>query len=270
MIFDFLFKKGKKIGLALGSGGPRGLAHIGVIKTLVKNNIPIDYIAGTSAGALIGGIYCATKDIDLLEKIVNNFDSRNFLQIISDPFFKSGLLRGGKAIKFLEEIVGDIDIVDLLIPFNAVATNFYSGKPYVFSKGKLTESIRASSSIPFIFTPVAKDNTLLIDGASSQPVPTEVVRKMGADIVIGVSLDTHIKEEKSLKRPSVLEMAQVSLSIIRDNLAEENLNHADIKIRPNVQNISPFDLGKFINGEQIIIKGEIATEAILPVLKKLL
>jgi len=136
-----------KIGLALGSGGPRGLAHIGVIKTLVENNIPIDFIAGASAGALVGGAYAATKNIKTIEKIALQVNRRQILSLI-DPTWKHGLIKGIKIERFIENYIGKISFKDLKIPFSAIATDIRTGEMVLMNQGRVASAIRASISIP--------------------------------------------------------------------------------------------------------------------------
>jgi NTE family protein len=161
----------KKIGLALGCGGARGLAHIGVIKTLVKNNIPIDYIAGSSIGALIGSLYAATLDILQVEKWFLELTYKDLIKVLLDPSLHSGLIKGEKFINFLQSKIGVRKIEELKIPFRAVATDLFTGKAVVFKKGDLGLAIRSSCAVPFLFSPVISGDKCLVDGGISMPVP---------------------------------------------------------------------------------------------------
>jgi len=255
----------KKIGLALGGGGSRGLAHIGVIKTLKKNNLPIDFIAGTSIGAMVGGFYAAGLTIEKIEAIALETDWRKIFSLL-DPRLKHGLIGGDKVKKYIAGYVGDKKIEDLKIPFAAIATDLKTGEVVVLKKGEIAQAIRASVSVPLFFKPVEIDGKTLADGGLSAPVPVEEVRAMGADIVIAVNLDKHYHDETW--RPGWLDIANNSLDILRHHLARLNSAQADIVIE--------IDVGKnnywyqFTDGQDKILSGERAAEKILPRLKKLL
>ncbi len=259
-------KQRKKIGLALGSGGLKGLAHIGVIKVLEKNNIPIDFIAGTSAGAIIGGIYASQGNISDAEKLAQQLSYQDLIRVFFDPRLHLGLVKGQKAIKFLEKYINDIKIEDLRIPFQAVTSDIQTGEIVVLDKGKLSMAIRASSSVPFIFEPIKYNGHYLIDGGASQPVPVKTVRKMGADIVIAVNLDTAFFSS-SLQRFTIVSLLRNSVNLLRYHLAKENIKEADIVINPNIPDIAWTRITK---GKKLISLGEKATEEIIPALKKLL
>lgn len=261
-------KQRKKIGLALGSGGLRGLAHIGVIKVLERNNIPIDFIAGTSIGAIVGGIYAQKGNISDIEKLAQRFSYRDLINIFFDPKLHLGLVKGQKAQKFLENFIGDTKIEDLRIPFRAVATDLYTGEVVTFDKGKLSLAIRASSCMPFVFEPVKYNNYYLVDGGVSQPVPVKTARKMGADIVIAVNLDTTFFSSPSQKRFTIVGLLRDSVNLLRYHLAKENVKEADIVINPDVPDISWWT--RLNEGKKIIALGEKAAEKTIPLLKKLL
>lgn len=174
-----------KIGLALSGGAAKGLAHIGAIKALEEAGIQIDYIAGSSMGALIGAAYASGIPIDTLEKIVTNTDL-NFAKLFDPRLFQPGLIKGNKVKKFLYTLYGDKNIEDLPIPFAATATDIKTGKLYVINKGSLAEAVRASISVPIVFTPLQYKEAFLVDGGVVNPVPIDVVREMGAEHIIAV------------------------------------------------------------------------------------
>jgi NTE family protein len=180
-----MVKKVKKIGLALGGGAARGWSHIGVIRVLEKAGIPIDYIAGTSIGSLIGGVYASGK-MDALEDLALKLDVKKVMGYLDMAYSKNGLLDGKKVKTLLSGHFTKKRIEDVRIPFIAVATDIETGKEIQFKSGNLVEAIRASISIPGIFTPVKKGKMYLVDGGLVNPVPVNVVRQMGADIVIAV------------------------------------------------------------------------------------
>lgn len=259
-------KRHKKIGLALGSGGLKGFAHIGVLKVLEENHIPIDYIAGTSAGAIIGGLYAMNSSILLAEKLAQQLDYQDLIKVFFDPRLHLGLVGGDNATQFLEQYIGNTKIEDLKIPFRAIASDIQTGQIVIFDKGKLSTALRASSSVPFIFTPVHYRGHYLIDGGASQPVPAETVKKMGADIVIAVNLDDSYFAESSAKI-TMTGLLKNSINLLHYQLSKENVKNADIVINPEVPDISWLRIKR---AKQLIKKGEEATRKVIPHLLKLL
>jgi len=266
--------KRKTIGLALGSGGWRGLAHIGVIKELKDNGIPIDYIAGCSAGSLIGGLYSYFENTDKIEETINGLTYRSLYKILLEPERHAGILKGKRVIEFLESYIGQTKIEDLNIPFTAISADLFSAKTVELKKGKLSTAIRASSSIPLIFKPVRKRGQLLIDGATVMPVPVSTVKKMGADIVIAVNLYNNIFPFKMeyLKKPrlNLLAISRIGYQMVLYNLALENCKKADIVINPIIPE-GYFNIFKnFINNRTTIKDGREAAKKVIPQIKKIL
>jgi NTE family protein len=188
MVLDFIkgWKKEKKIGLALGSGAARGWAHIGVLRYLNEAGIKVDYIAGTSIGALVGASFSLGK-VDALEQFALHLDWRQILSFLDVTFPASGLIEGKKISEFVQEHLQETAVMEKMsIPFCAVATDLNSGIEVCLAAGDLLEAIRASISIPGIFTPVKSEGKLLVDGGLVNPVPVSVVRQMGAEFVIAV------------------------------------------------------------------------------------
>ncbi len=259
-----------KIGLALGSGGAKGLAHIGVIKTLEKNNIPIDFIAGSSIGALIGGFYSATKNIDWVEKIALSTNWRQLLSLI-DPSLQKGLIGGEKIKKFIEHHIGKVKFQNLKIPFSAITTDLKTGEIISINQSEVAPAIRASISIPLIFKPVKQGEKLLADGGLSLPVPVETTRKMGAELVIAVNLDAdYFAPNKNNNKStfSFYKIANNSINILRYHLALCNVKDADITIEPKLGGIVHWN--KFLNGKELISAGEKAMKTNLSQLKNIL
>lgn len=181
------FKKSNlKIGLVLSGGAAKGLAHIGVIKALEESGIIVDYIAGSSMGALVGAAYASGVPIDTLEKIAVNTDWKTIAKLFVPGLSPSGLVDGKRVKEFLASIYGDTRIEDCPIPFAATAADIFTGKLYTINRGSLLEAVRASISIPVVFTPVKYQDILLVDGGLVDPVPIDVVKEMGADYIIAV------------------------------------------------------------------------------------
>lgn len=264
----FFHKKQIKIGLALGSGGARGLAHIGVLKALEKHNIKIDFIAGTSAGSLIGGLY-ASLGLPKIIELVNEVNYQNLVSLFADPLMRSGFFKKDRIIDYLNKQIKDIQIENLPIKFAAVATNINTGKTQAISSGDLTLAIRASSSVPVVLQPQKIHNDYFIDGGVSLPVPCRVVREMGADIVIGVNVYPGFKlvRHQGTKEPGVVDQLKTSLDLLLYNLSIENLKDADIAIDINDMDVTTFD---FVSGKKAIEIGLNKTNAVLFKTKRLL
>jgi len=187
-----------RIGLALGSGSARGLAHLGVIRAIRDAGIEVDFIAGTSMGALIGAIHAAGK-LDELEATFLTFDWKRTASFFDVVLPKSGLLDGARVSELVRAHIHADSIEALPKPFAAVATDIVSGEEVVIRSGDVIEAVRASLSVPGIFTPVRSNGRILVDGGITNPVPVSVARAMGADIVIAVDLNREIVAGKNLK-----------------------------------------------------------------------
>jgi len=268
MVINIMAKsKQPKIGLALGSGGPKGLSHIGIIKVLEKNNIPIDFIAGVSIGSVVGGFYAYTKNIEKIEEIALSNNWRHTLSLFFDPSLSQGLINGRKIKIFIENIIGKIHFKDLKIPFSVVTTDIKTGKAVIMDKGEVATAIRASSSIPLIFKPVKLGNSLLVDGGLSIPVPAGVVRGMGADIVIAVNLDADYFSDIQDSNFGFYRIANNSIKLLRYNLSSSNIRDADIIINPKVGKVG---WNKFIDSKSVILAGEEAMQLSILQLKELI
>ncbi len=259
------------IGLALGSGGAKGLAHIGVFKMLEKYNIPIDYIAGSSIGSLMGAHYAAFKDTKRLEDLFVNFTMQKGFQLF-DPILKGGFIKGKKFESFIEDTLEGAHFDKLQIPFAAVATDFTSAKTVIFTEGNLTKAVRASTSVPPLFQPLTYKDQLLADGGLSNSVPVDVVRAMGADIVIAVNLDTVYVPNATL--PAITKIPMHSINILRHNLALQSTKTADIIISPKgIYQIGLIGWDYFFDAEKtklVIHEGEKATEKVIPHIQDLM
>ncbi|MEZ4483415.1 MAG: patatin-like phospholipase family protein [Syntrophotaleaceae bacterium] len=175
------------IGLALGSGGARGLAHIGVLKVLEGEGIPIACIAGTSIGAFIGALYAAGVPTRQMEQALCDLDWRALTRLVVPTLPTSGLLDGGKVARFMAELLPVQTFEELTIPLAVTATDVESGEALVIHRGSLLEGLHAATAFPGIFPPVPRDGRFLVDGGLCNPVPADVAYSMGARLVIGVS-----------------------------------------------------------------------------------
>lgn len=181
----------RKVGLALGSGSARGLAHIGVLRAIREAGIEVDVIAGSSMGAFIGAIFASGK-LDGLEAEFLGFDSKSIASLLDPVFPRSGLIDGQKIADFVRAHVPATSIEHLPIPFQAVATDIMNGEQVALGTGDLIEAVRASIAVPGIFTPVRSNGRILVDGGLVNPVPVSVARDMGADLIIAVDLNHDI------------------------------------------------------------------------------
>jgi len=268
LIMVLMSSSRKKIGLALSVGGAKGFFHVGVLKALKQANIPIDFIAGSSAGALIGGAYLALNgNIDQLEKIVNHVSYRQLFRIFFDPSTRGGIIKGKKIIDFLNKFINPTKIENLKIPFVAISTDLFTGEPYLFSKGDLASAIRASCSIPFIFSPVEFDNRLLVDGGVSMPIPVSIVRQMGADIVIASNIHSNYISTTRQARPRGHTVVTASIATLMHQLSKHDAKNADLIISPHLKS-NP--ILNFPATKNLITQGESLTKKIIPQIKKLL
>ena len=261
-ILSFLGLRKNKIGLALGSGGLKGFSHIGVLKVLKQNDIPISYMAGTSAGALIGGIYLThNQSIEELESISAQMGTKEVLGVLADFTLNGGLIKGTKVVEYLNKLLGNVNIEDLPIPFAVVATNLKTGQPMVFKKGNLAEAIRASGSLPLIFQPAKIGNNLYIDGGLSIPVPILPVRELGADKVIASFMDSQLLPIEILNNERItVNPIERSLALMIIDLSIKNCMEADIAIKPNFKSMGdPWNLNNYSKRKEIATLGEIAT-----------
>jgi len=261
----------KKIGLALGSGAFRGFAHIGVLKTLEKHKIKIDYLTGSSIGAWAAAHYAIFHDAAKLERDVANDPEKN-LAMLFDFSWTGGFINGRKFAGFLEHNLHHHNFSSLKTPLKIVATDLISGQPFVFFEGDVARAVRASVSVPLVFKPEKYNYKLLVDGGLSNPVPVDLVRAMGADIVVGVNL-YHRNEfvDKKFTMPKVILR---STRIVLHNLSNIAVKKADVIIEPDISSFAiESGFGKYFTKDvvqKIICLGEQATEKAIPKIKKLL
>lgn len=180
----------KKIALVLSGGGARGLAHIGAIETLESHGYEITSIAGCSMGALIGGMYAAGKLPEVKDWVLA-LDRRKVLSLVDFSLSLTHLVKGDRVMDALKEIVPDVNIEDLPIPYTAVATDWNSGKEVIFDHGSLYDAIRASISIPLFLNPVRREDMLLVDGGLVNSLPLNRVVRHSGDLLFGINVSTH-------------------------------------------------------------------------------
>ncbi len=232
----------KKIGLALSGGGARGFAHIGVLKALVENNIPIDMIAGTSAGSFVAGAYASGMSVDEIGTMAAKIGWSNMIRPTVSPL---ALLSSVPMAQFIEREFPVVSFEEMPLPFAAVACDFESGTQVVLGEnGSVSFAIRASCSLPGIFHPVIDDqDRMLVDGGVVTPMPVQVVRNMGADIVIGVDLMASGATFRSRPRTAFGIVFQATMLLLRS--ASRSQHHdADIVIIPAIGHLRPDQINK--------------------------
>ncbi len=265
----------KKVGLALSGGGARGLAHIGVLDVLHQAGIPIDLIAGTSAGAIMGAVYASRLDTEKMLEYALDPAWKKFTPMVDPTVEKSGFLKGRKIKNLLTGFIGgDLKFTDLKIPFACVATDIDTGEEVVINNGPVIDAVRASISIPGIFTVVRREGRYLVDGGLTTPVPINVVRHMGADFIIAVNVNPDVSQRmsktstqraKARREPNIFQILMQSFYITTYSLARSCMLEADITIEPDLGHttFSDFRLAK-----EFIDYGREAAEEALPEIKR--
>lgn len=185
----------KQISLVLSSGGARGVAHIGVIEELEKQGFEIKSIAGTSMGALVGGLY-ATGKLDVYKEWMCSLDKMDVFNLIDFTFSTNGIMKGDKILREMKRMIPDRNIEDLSIPFVTVATDISNSKELIFNSGSLYDAIRASISIPTVFTPYVKDGSYIVDGGVLNPIPINRVKRIDDDILVVVDVNARVPNNK--------------------------------------------------------------------------
>lgn len=280
-----------QLGLALGGGGARGLAHIGVLKVLEKENIDIFAITGCSMGSVIGSLYVCfgsankvedtmldfISKVDLEELGIPNSEEKNDVtfwdSFINEMKFRLNVVRSLQDISLISEehatkifeLIPAIEISSMKPKFSAIATDLISGLEINISSGDLRSAVKASSAIPGIFPPVRRDKMYFVDGSASESVPAGKVRELGADRVIAVDVSHVLKTEEEPK--NVLEILYRTEDITSYHLSMERLKDADVIISPDVHELTWAEFGK---AEQIIAEGEKAAKAMLPEIHRLM
>ncbi len=230
-------KYNKKVGLALGSGGVRGLAHVGVIKALVENNIPIDLIAGSSIGSWVGAHYALFQDVELLRDFTVGKKKEKLLSFL-ELKLRGGLVGGNKLESMLDVWLNHANFTDLKIPMAITTTDLISGEQYIFKTGNLAFACRASMAVPGVFRPVVFEGKLLADGGISDPVPDDLLKQMGADIIISVNLDHRGELNLNIQKPKLIDISIRTMDLLRQNLSKLSMQYSDIIIEPNLSQYS--------------------------------
>lgn len=234
----------KTLGLALGSGGSRGVAHVGFLAALEEEGIKPDYIAGCSMGAVIGGCYASGMTIDELGETLQTLKARDIMDVSPAVISKMSILRGKKMYDLLVRHIKVKNLEEMLIPFRCVATELLSGKLHVFKKGNAAMAIQASSTIPTVFRPIKYKDKMFVDGGCLCRVPVRTVKEMGADVVVALDVikdvsnpidDVHNIISMVLRIFDIMDAHQTAQRRILEN------GLCDLLIEPELQGMSGFE-----------------------------
>lgn len=282
LLFPFcLFSQSKqpKIGLVLSGGGAKGFAHVGVLKEIEKAGIKLDYIGGTSMGAIVGGLYAAGYTANQIEKIITDTDFFELLQDklprSSKPLFEKengentaltlpiqngsiglpkGFSKGQSVLNFLTRLLAPVDDIKdfkkLPIPFFCIATNVENGNEVILEKGFLPLALRASGSFPTLLHPIEMDDKLLVDGGIANNFPVEIMRNKGIDIIIGVNVQGKLFKKEKLN--SVVDILNQIVSYQMYNKSDQEIADVDVYLHPDIYNYTVVDFDK---GKEILNKG---------------
>jgi NTE family protein len=248
------------IALALGSGGDRGFAHIGVIKALEANGIKVDMVLGTSAGSVVGALYAGGYSGVELEKLALEMDREKLKDF---DISRRGYVRGEQLQDFINRALNNRSIEQLDKTFVAIATQLSSGKTVAFNHGNTGMAVRASSSIPGVFYPVLIGGEEYVDGDLKKPVAVTLAREMGADFIIAVDISQQPKNHPALN--DIIDILKQSLRIMRQSILSQELESAQVVIRPEIGVTPEIDAASKLH---LIKIGEDATIAAMPQIRE--
>ena len=253
-------RRAPAIGLALGGGFARGIAHIGVLKVLEEERIPVRMVAGTSVGAIMGAAYCSGLTIEELEKLARSVRFTTFARWTLSRY---GFATNDRMVSFLRQHLKVHTFEELRIPLGVTATDFNTGEGVVFTSGPIVDPVRASCAYPGMFLPVEMRGRWFVDGMLSHPVPTRPLREMGADRVLAV----HLKGQwsKTTAPRHLFDVIGQSFAIAQDMMSSVWRSAADLVIEPDV---AGFDYDDFKRADELIRVGEVAMRRALPEVRK--
>jgi NTE family protein len=253
--------KPAKVALVLGAGAAKGFAHIGVLKVLEANKIPIHLIVGTSVGSLVGSLYAYGYNAFQLQAIALSIEKGEMIDLIIPD---NGFIQGLKLAEYVNKAVKNTPLEKLNIPFYAVATDIQNGQEMVFGKGNSGAAVRASCSVPGLFRPVRIGDRLYVDGGIVSPVAVEAAQKHGGDRVIAVDISSDLGNTKP---EGTIETIFQSVNIMYAKLAQLQCSKADVVIQPKVGHIGATDFSK---RHEAILEGEKAATEALPKVKEII
>lgn len=244
-----------KVAVVLGAGASRGFAHIGVLKVLEANRIPIDIIVGTSSGSFVGSLYAYGFNAFQLQKMSFSLEKGDIIDLTIPD---NGFVKGDKLEEFINRTVNNTPIEKMRIPFYAVAADVQRGSEMVFGRGNTGKAVRASCAIPGVFRPVKIENRVYVDGGVVSPVAVDTAKGLGADVVIAVDVSSDID---NVQPETTVGTILQSISIMYSKLSAIQLARADVVIRPKVGYIASDDFSK---RHEAVLEGEKAAIDALP------
>lgn len=248
------------VALALGGGASKGFAHIGIVKVLKENGIPVKVVTGTSAGSIVGSLLASGMSPDRLELEAEILGKTDLVDLTLST---SGFIKGEKLQNYINRKVGGRQIQQFPIKFAAVATDFETGKAVAFNQGNAGQAVRASAAIPNVFQPVIIGRHKYVDGGLSQPVPVSAARRQGANFVIAVDISARPSKNVGQGFFSYLDQ---TLNVMSVSVLQNELGQADVVIKPQVLDLGA--VGGFDQKKRAIRLGEEAARAALPEIKR--
>jgi NTE family protein len=253
--------KPAKVAVVLGAGAAKGFAHIGVLKVLEAQKIPVHMIVGTSVGSLVGSLYAYGYDAFKLQSIALKMERNDVVDLMLPD---NGFVKGEKIEGYVNRMVNAAPIENFKIPFHAVATNIQTGEQMVFGTGNAGMAVRASCSVPGVFKPIKIAGKTYVDGGLVSPVAVDIARQYGADVVIAVNISAGVN---TTVPQSTIDTIFQSIDIMYAKISQLQLPRADIVIKPNVGYIESAD---FTKRHEAIMEGEKAATAALPAINAVL
>ena len=231
----------KKLGLALGAGGARGVAHIGFLKALEEEGIRPSYISGSSMGSIVGACYAKGMSADDMKDVIQKLKATDIVDIGILPLSKLGLMKWTKVRRLMSSFLEECEFSDLEIPFTCVAVDILSGNLQVFSEGSVIDAILASSSMPTVFRPVEKDGMLLVDGGVLCRVPVRQVKAMGADVVVAVDVLGECKHSDNMIS-LITRVYDIMDSYRTAGERKKNRRITDLWLEPDIPGVSQYEV----------------------------
>ena len=251
----------KRVGLVLSGGAARGFAHIGVLKVLQENDIPIDCVTGASVGSIVGALFCGGYRWDEIREIAAHL---RWNELVQPTLSGLGLVKAERLERFVNDLLGGMSFEELAVPFKVVAVDIVTAKEVVFDSGPVARAVRASSSIPGIFEPVIEGDRAFVDGGVVNNLPCALARTMGARKTVAVDLNA---DAVTTGMPeNLLDVSYRSFAILLDSASAAGRKNADILIRPDLRGCSYHDLAQ---ADSLFERGVTAAEAALKRLEKL-
>lgn len=256
--------KKPRVGLALGAGAARGLAHLGVLQELIKAQIPIDLVTGSSIGSVFGALYACGHDFNRLERFALELKQKHFIDFTVP---RMGLIRGNKVEEMFKLLTQNKTFEELNVPLYIVSVDLVTGEKVVFETGSVAKALRASVAIPGIFQPLVMDGKVLVDGAVLDRIPIGVAREKGADLVIAVDVKYGGERRKVQSVNNIFDVILLSLDLLDRELVSHTIVDADIVIRPELSDINP---NNFDDAHEGIVRGRKAAREMLDDIVKLI